>query len=73
MKLYWGLGSQPGRAVKTVIDMGKIPCTLVKIDIFGRQQRTKEYLKIYPAGKIPVLQDGDLTLAESGAIMTYLC
>jgi glutathione S-transferase len=28
---------------------------------------------MYPAGKIPVLQDGNFTLGESGAIMAYLC
>ena len=38
-----------------------------------RTQRSKEYLKMYPVGKIPVLQDGEFTLGESGAIMTYLC
>lgn len=63
LKLYWALVSQPGRAVKTVIDIGKIPTTLISIDIFSRQQRKGEYLKMYPAGKIPVLQDGDFTIA----------
>lgn len=33
LTLYWSLGSQPGRAVKTLIDIGKIPCTLNSIDI----------------------------------------
>lgn len=73
MKLHWALGSQPGRAVKTVIDLGKIPCTFIEVDIMQRTQRSKEYLKMYPVGKIPVLQDGEFTLGESGAIMTYLC
>jgi len=54
--------SQPGRAVKTLVDIGKIPCALVEVDIFSRQQRTKEYLEMYPVGKIPVLKDGDFTL-----------
>lgn len=60
--LYWNLGSQPGRAVKTVLDIGKIPCTLVEIDIFQRDQRKKPYLEMYPAGKVPVLKDGDFVL-----------
>lgn len=62
MKLHWALGSQPGRAVKTVVDIGKIPCSFVHIDIMKRDQRSQEYLKMYPVGKIPVLQDGDFTL-----------
>ncbi|KZV99548.1 thioredoxin-like protein [Exidia glandulosa HHB12029] len=40
--------------------------------------RTKEHAappelkKVHPLGKAPVLQDGDITLAESGAIVEYL-
>jgi len=73
LSLYWNLGSQPGRSVKTLIDIGKIPCTLNSVDIFQREQRKKPYLDLYPAGKIPVLKDGDFVLGESGAIMIYLC
>jgi glutathione S-transferase len=73
LTLHWALASQPGRAVKTLIDMGKIPCTLVDVNIMTRQQRSKEYLEMYPVGKIPVLTDGDFSLGESGAIMIYLC
>ncbi len=29
--------------------------------------------KVHPLGKSPVITDGDLTLAESGAIIEYLC
>ena len=31
-----------------------------------------ELLKVHPLGKSPVITDGDLTLAESGAIVEYL-
>ena len=37
-------------------------------------QRAPESLrKVHPLGKSPVLQDGDLVLVESGAIVEYLC
>ncbi|KAH9965242.1 thioredoxin-like protein [Russula dissimulans] len=32
----------------------------------------KELLKIHPLGKAPVITDGDVTLAESGAITQYI-
>lgn len=35
--------------------------------------RTPEYLALNPLGRVPVLIDGDVTLAESGAICEYLC
>jgi glutathione S-transferase len=31
-----------------------------------------ELLSVHPLGKAPVIQDGDLTLAESGAIIEYI-
>jgi glutathione S-transferase len=62
LTLHWTIVSQPGRAVKTVIDIGKIPCTFVEVDIFRRDQRKKDYLEMYPVGKIPVLRDGEFTV-----------
>lgn len=38
----------------------------------GGENETPEFLSINPAGKVPVLQDGDLTIVESNAIMMYL-
>lgn len=32
-----------------------------------------EYLALHPAATAPVIQDGELTLAESGAIVEYIC
>ena len=37
----------------------------------GETQRP-EFVKLNPREKVPVLQDGDLTVAESAAIVTYL-
>lgn len=62
LKLHWALGSQPGRAVKTLVDMAQIPCELIDVDIMAQTQRTNQYRSMYPPGKIPVLQDGSLTL-----------
>ena len=36
------------------------------------EHRRPEFLKINPAGKLPVLVDGDTVLTESIAIVTYL-
>ncbi len=35
-------------------------------------ERTTEFLRRNPAGKVPILKAGDLTLTESGAICEYL-
>jgi glutathione S-transferase len=35
-------------------------------------RRTARFLELNPLGQIPVLQDGELTLADSNAILVYL-
>src|SRR5262245_10592009 len=34
--------------------------------------KSPAYLKVHPLGKIPAIQDGDLTMFESGAILEYI-
>ena len=50
-----------------------------KVDLTKGEQRTPEFLKLNPAGAIPVIVDQDgpggrpLTLTQSGAIVVYCC
>jgi glutathione S-transferase len=71
--LYWNIVSQPSRAVKSLIDIGKIPSTLQVVDLFKQEHKKKEFQDMYVIGKVPVLKAGDFVLGESGAIMIYLC
>tara|TARA_B100000676_G_scaffold311729_1_gene382725 strand:+ start:1463 stop:2068 length:606 start_codon:yes stop_codon:yes gene_type:complete len=34
--------------------------------------RSPDYLKVHPMGRVPALEDGDVTIFESGAIIEYL-
>ena len=45
------------------------------VDFEINQQKSKEFLKINPNGRIPALIDRDknVTVAESGAILEYIC
>ena len=45
----------------------------VSIDLRKGEQFSPEYKKIHPLGKVPAIQDGDLTLFESAAICNYIC
>ncbi|MGO7815491.1 glutathione S-transferase N-terminal domain-containing protein, partial [Rhizobium ruizarguesonis] len=38
----------------------------------GAEHRGPELLALNPAGSIPILEDGDLILTESSAILVYL-
>jgi GST-like protein len=54
-----------------------LPYTPHKVDLMKGEQRTPEFLKLNPAGQIPVMVDSDgpggkpLTLSQSGAIILY--
>jgi glutathione S-transferase len=42
------------------------------VDLAGGQNRTPEFLAISPFGEVPVLEDGEVVLADSTAILVYL-
>lgn len=42
------------------------------LDFAKGESQSAEFLAINPAGKVPVMIDGDLTLTESAAILTHL-
>jgi glutathione S-transferase len=44
----------------------------ITVDITAGEHRRPEFLKINPAGKVPVLIDDDFVLTESVAIVLYL-
>jgi glutathione S-transferase len=40
---------------------------------FSRESlHSQQYMKLHPLGQVPVMQDGDITMIESGAILEYL-
>ena len=47
-----------------------------RIELYNRDPKTNlappELKAVHPLGKAPVIQDGELVLAESGAIITYM-
>jgi glutathione S-transferase len=45
---------------------------LVEVDFANGAHKTPAFLAMNPFGQIPVLQDGELTLADSNAILVYL-
>jgi glutathione S-transferase len=48
------------------------PYQLVLVDRANNAQKSPEYLKLNPTGRIPVLIDGDLVLFETAAICLHL-
>jgi glutathione S-transferase len=69
MKLYYmpGAGSL---AAHIVLEWTGATYEAVRLDLGA--VRTAEYLSLNPAGGVPLLQHGDLTLSESVAILAYV-
>lgn len=45
---------------------------IARVDLAGGAQRTPDYLKLNPKGRVPVLVDGDFVLTEVSAILRYV-
>ena len=72
MRLYGDRGSSNTRRVLTVIDHLNLDVEFRFVNLFVGENRTPEYLALNPNGTIPTFTDGNLTLFEASAIMSYL-
>lgn len=61
-----------GRKVSIALEEMDVRYQLFPIDFRKDEQKSPEFLRISPNGKIPAIVDGDMTLMESGAILLYL-
>ncbi|MEJ1158810.1 glutathione S-transferase family protein [Prosthecomicrobium sp. N25] len=71
MKLYWAPQSRSLRALWLLEEAG-VPYERVLVDIRNGEQATQEFRAINPMMKVPALVDGDVKVAESGAIYAYV-
>lgn len=49
-----------------------IPYELAAVEFKREILQSPEYKTLHPLGQVPVVQDGDITMFESGAILEYL-
>src|SRR5438477_12498114 len=71
MKLYGFAPTRSARVLWTLREL-EVEFELVDVDVPGGEHRRPEFLALNPAGKLPVLVDGDFVLTESVAIVLYL-
>jgi GST-like protein len=71
IKLY-AAHTPNGRKISVMLEECALPYEIVKVDLAKGEQRTPEFTAINPNQKIPAIVDGEVTLAESGAILIYL-
>lgn len=71
MKLYEFAPTRSIRVRWTLQELG-VAFEPIVVNLLAGEHRRPEFLALNPAGKIPVLVDGDLVLTESIAIVLYL-
>jgi glutathione S-transferase len=71
MRLY---GFAPTRTIRALWILRELDLDheFIQVDLTKGEHRRPEFLAVNPAGKVPVLVDGDVVLTESVAIVLYL-
>lgn len=72
MKLYYAQNSRAVRVAWLMEELG-LDYEIEKFALGDREMRSPDYLsKVHPMGRVPALEDGDVMMFESGAIVEYL-
>jgi glutathione S-transferase len=71
MKLYYARNSRAVRVAWVLEEMG-LDYEIQKFELGDRAMRAPEYRSVHPMGRVPALEDREVTLFESGAIIQYL-
>ena len=71
LKLYFTHKTRSGRVVWLLEELG-LKYDLVKLEFSKEGLKSPEHRKRHPLGRVPVLEDGDVMIYESGAIIDYI-
>lgn len=72
MHFYWGSGSPFAWRVHLCLEEKGLAYESHLLSFSKGEHRTAEHVARHPHGKVPALEDGDLVLYESSAIVEYL-
>lgn len=72
LKIYGADLSSPANKVRFVAHALGLEYEYIRVSIKDGENRTEEFLRLHPAGKIPVIDDDGFILFESDAICRYL-
>lgn len=71
LKLHFAPNSRAGR-IAWLLEELELPYELNRMDFHPRDLKSDEHRGRHPLGRIPVLEDGDVMIYESGAIVEYI-
>ena len=71
LKLHFAPNSRAVRSLWLLEELG-LPYELNRMDFHPKDLKSDEHRARHPLGRIPVLEDGDVMIFESGAIAEYI-
>ena len=71
LKLHFAPNSRAGRIVWLLEELG-LPYEINKMAFHPDALKSDEHRQRHPLGRVPVLDDGDVSIYESGAIVDYV-
>ncbi len=71
LKLHFAPNSRASRTLWLLEELG-LEYELNRMDFHPRDLKSDEHRERHPLGRIPVLEDGDVSIFESGAIAEYI-
>ena len=73
IRLYRHPLSGHAHRVELFLSLLGLPCELIDVNMVRGAHKASEFIaKNNPFGEVPVIEDGDVTLADSNAILVYL-
>jgi glutathione S-transferase len=73
IRLYRHPLSGHAHRVELFLSLLGLPCEKIDVDMVHGAHKTPEFIaRNNPFGQVPVIEDGDVTLADSNAILVYL-
>lgn len=72
LRLYWYSLCGAAHRVELMLSLLGLEFEKVAVNLPAREQKTAAFLVKNPFGQVPVLQDGDVMLPDSTAILVYL-
>jgi glutathione S-transferase len=58
--------------VQLFLSLLGLPYEMIDVDLLAGEHKRPEFLRMNCFGQVPVIEDGDVTLADSNAILVYL-
>lgn len=72
MKLYHFPLSGHAHRARLFLSLLNVKAEIVDLDLANGEHKTPEFLKLNPFGQVPVLEDGDVVVNDSNAILVYV-